>query len=60
LAISRLRGVGLARGFQPRPVVHHEPGCLELGGRLRQLKLDRLKSRSSCELLALFAYLSVA
>src|SRR2546422_7859917 len=29
--------------FEPGGVVHHQPGRLELGGGLRQLKLDRLK-----------------
>src|SRR5438874_3632106 len=43
LGHRRLGGVRLARGFEPRRVVYHQPGSLELGGGLRQLELDGLK-----------------
>src|SRR2546422_2282074 len=44
LGHRRLRRVWLTRRLEPGGVVHHQPGRLELGGGLRQLKLDRLKS----------------
>src|SRR2546422_3950475 len=43
LGHRRLRRVWLTRRLEPGGVVHHQPGRLELGGGLRQLKLDRLK-----------------
>src|SRR5256885_14360143 len=58
LGHRRLRRVWLTGRLEPGGIVHHEPGRLELGGGLRQLKLDRLKlPDGSAELLPLLRVL---